>query len=161
MSAYLVEQDKEAYAQLAKIPQRYPDIEVKTYPGDFLTVLPTILADIPVQAFAFFFVDPKGWRFRLHDLAAMLQRPKSECASACAARRCRGTGPGRPRPRSQRGLRTADPLLCRLRFRSRGVDFWLGRLRNDDPVDAHAVGLGGRKREAKLLAHHAGKEPAD
>jgi three-Cys-motif partner protein len=78
MSAYLVEQDAESYAQLAKIPPRYLDIEVKTYHGDFLTVLPTILADIPAQAFAFFFVDPKGWRFRLHDLAAMLQRSKSE-----------------------------------------------------------------------------------
>jgi three-Cys-motif partner protein len=77
-SAYLVEQDAEAYAQLAEILRRYPDIEIKTYPGDFLTVLPTIIADIPAQAFSFFFVDPRGWRFRLHDLAVMLQRPKSE-----------------------------------------------------------------------------------
>lgn len=78
MSAYLVEQDTGAYTQLAKIPPRYPTIEIKTYPGDFLTVLPTILSEVPEQAFTFFLVDPKGWRFRLDDLAAMLQRLNSE-----------------------------------------------------------------------------------
>ncbi len=78
MSAYLVEQDPAAYARLASIPGRYPDIEIKTYPSDFLKALPVILADIPPTAFAFFFIDPKGWRFRLHDLAKMLQRARSE-----------------------------------------------------------------------------------
>src|ERR1041385_3245929 len=78
MSAYLVEKDPKAYSHLAQVPPRYPDLDVKTYPGHFLTVLPTILSSIPSDAFAFFFIDPKGWRFRLRDLAKMLERPKSE-----------------------------------------------------------------------------------
>jgi three-Cys-motif partner protein len=78
MSAHLVEQDSAAYARLATIGSRYPDVEVKTYPEDFLKALPAILADIPPSAFTFFFIDPKGWRFRLHNLAAMLKRPRSE-----------------------------------------------------------------------------------
>ena len=78
MSAYLVEQNSAAYHQLAGVSARYPDIEVNTYHDDFLKALPLILSDIPPAAFAFFFIDPKGWRFRLHDLAKMLQRPRSE-----------------------------------------------------------------------------------
>ena len=78
MSVYLVEQDPRAYAKLATIQSRYPDIEVKTYEGDFLGVLPAILGAVPPQAFAFFFIDPKGWRFRLLDLAKMLERRNSE-----------------------------------------------------------------------------------
>ena len=54
MSAYLVEQDPKTYAKLATIQARYPEIEVKTYEGDFLGVLPAILAAVPPQAFAFF-----------------------------------------------------------------------------------------------------------
>jgi three-Cys-motif partner protein len=78
MSAYLVEQDSVAYSSLAKAAARYPDIEVKTFHDDFLNALPAILGDIPPQAFVFFFIDPKGWRFRLHNLAKMLQRGRSE-----------------------------------------------------------------------------------
>jgi three-Cys-motif partner protein len=78
MSAYLVEQDSVAYGKLAGIAARYPDVEVRTYHDDFLKALPTILGNIPPEAFTFFFIDPKGWRFRLHDLAKMLQRARSE-----------------------------------------------------------------------------------
>lgn len=78
MSAHLVEKDRDAYARLAGIGRRFPDIEVKTYPEGFLNALPAILANIPATAFTFFFVDPKGWRFRLHDLERMLKRPHSE-----------------------------------------------------------------------------------
>jgi len=78
MSAYLVEQDSVAYGRLTGIAGRYSDIEVKTYHKDFLKALPVILDDIPPSAFAFVFIDPKGWRFRLHDLAKMLQRARSE-----------------------------------------------------------------------------------
>jgi len=78
MSAYLVEQDSAAYDRLAGVATRYPDVEVKTFHHDFLKALPAILEIIPSQAFAFFFIDPKGWRFRLHDLAKMLQRDHSE-----------------------------------------------------------------------------------
>jgi three-Cys-motif partner protein len=78
MSAYLVEQDSAAYRRLAGISSQYPDVEVRTYHDDFLRALPTILGNISPAAFSFFFIDPKGWRFRLHDLAKMLQRGRSE-----------------------------------------------------------------------------------
>lgn len=78
MSAHLVERDPDAYQKLASIPIRYPDITVKTYEGDFLTVLPTILSRIPTDAFTFFFIDPKGWRLPLMALAPLLQRANSE-----------------------------------------------------------------------------------
>lgn len=78
MSAFLVERDAEAYKKLAQVPAKYPDIAVKTYAADFLTVLPEILKDIPADAFTFFLIDPKGWRIPLRALEPMLARPKSE-----------------------------------------------------------------------------------
>jgi three-Cys-motif partner protein len=78
MSAFLVERDAEAYKKLAQVPSKYPDVAIKTYPADFLTILPKILKDIPGDAFAFFLIDPKGWRIPLNTLAPMLARPHSE-----------------------------------------------------------------------------------
>jgi len=78
MSALLVERDPAAYKKLAQIPPRFPDVSIHVYPADFLTVLPTILKDIPANAFAFFLVDPRGWRIRLRALNEMLARPSSE-----------------------------------------------------------------------------------
>jgi three-Cys-motif partner protein len=78
MSAHLVERDVEAYKLLAKVAARYPDVEVKTYSADFLTVLPDILRDTPNDAFAFFLIDPKGWRIPLRTLSPMLARSNSE-----------------------------------------------------------------------------------
>jgi three-Cys-motif partner protein len=78
MSAYLVEKKRAAYARLATIPLQYPDIEIKTYHADFLTVLPQILADIPKDAFVLFLIDPKGWRIPLKSLKDLLARPNSE-----------------------------------------------------------------------------------
>jgi three-Cys-motif partner protein len=78
MSAHLVERDPTAYARLTKVPERYPDILVRTYQGAFLAALPTILKDIPRDAFTFFFVDPKGWGIPLQSLQPMLARRNSE-----------------------------------------------------------------------------------
>jgi three-Cys-motif partner protein len=78
MSAFLVERDPSAYQQLARVPARYPDLKVETYNDDFLTVLPKILKDIPRDAFAFFLIDPKGWRIPLRELQALLARQHSE-----------------------------------------------------------------------------------
>jgi hypothetical protein len=78
MSAFLVERDPEAHKKLAQVLARYPDISIKTYSADFLTVLSTILNDIPADAFAFFLIDPKGWRIPLNAFAPMLARPNSE-----------------------------------------------------------------------------------
>jgi len=78
MSAHLVERDATAYARLAEVPQRYPDIAVSTYSGDFVGLIPTVLKAIPANAFAFFFIDPKGWRIPLQQLAPLLSRSNSE-----------------------------------------------------------------------------------
>lgn len=78
MSAYLVERDADAYAQLAQVPAKFPDIAIKTYNADFLDVMPAILADIPKEAFAFFLIDPKGWRIPLERLRPLLARQNSE-----------------------------------------------------------------------------------
>ena len=78
MSAYLVERDPSAYQQLANIPPRYPDVKIKLYNDDFLTVLSKILKDVPKDAFVFFLIDPKGWRIPLGALKALLARPRSE-----------------------------------------------------------------------------------
>jgi three-Cys-motif partner protein len=78
MTAFLVEQHAKAYAQLANIQSLFPDIEIKTYHDDFISIVPRIVADIPPTAFAFFFIDPKGWGIPLLKLRPMLARPKSE-----------------------------------------------------------------------------------
>lgn len=78
MSAFLVERDATAYEKLAKIPAKYPDITIRTYNANFLDVVDKILGDIPKDAFAFFFVDPKGWRIPLHRLESLLGRQHSE-----------------------------------------------------------------------------------
>ena len=78
MSAFLVERDKTAYGRLAQVPERYPDVMIKTHCADFLDVAPTILGEIPSSAFAFFLIDPKGWRVPLKLLAPLLARGNSE-----------------------------------------------------------------------------------
>jgi three-Cys-motif partner protein len=78
MTALLVEQHPKAFRQLATIITRFPAIEIKAYPADFISVVPEIMKDIPRDAFAFFFIDPKGWRIPLLNLQPMLSRPKSE-----------------------------------------------------------------------------------
>jgi len=78
MSAFLVERDTGAYERLAQLPAKYPDIAIKTYPADFLAVLPDILNDIPQNAFAFFLIDPKGWRIPLNVLSPIFARASSE-----------------------------------------------------------------------------------
>jgi three-Cys-motif partner protein len=78
MSAFLVERDPTAYNKLAGVVTRYPDINVKTYPQEFMIALPNILKAIPKDAFAFFLIDPKGWRIPLQALQQMLGRQHSE-----------------------------------------------------------------------------------
>jgi three-Cys-motif partner protein len=78
MSAFLVERDQSPYEKLEQLPARYPDVSIKTYSSDFIAVLPAILKEIPPDAFAFFLIDPKGWRIPLRSLGEMLVRPKSE-----------------------------------------------------------------------------------
>lgn len=78
MSAFLVERDRSAHEKLACIAPRFSDVAVKPYNADFLSVLPAILEDIPKGAFAFFLIDPKGWRIPLLALKALLARSGAE-----------------------------------------------------------------------------------
>jgi three-Cys-motif partner protein len=78
MAAYLVERDPAAYAMLTQVAARFSDVTVHTYNGDFLTVLPTIMRDIPKSAFAFSLIDPMGWRIALRGVAPLLARHHSE-----------------------------------------------------------------------------------
>jgi three-Cys-motif partner protein len=78
MSAHLVERDPNAYARLAEVPERFPDVSVSTYAGEFVGLIPTLVKAIPSGAFAFIFIDPKGWSIRLQQLAPLLLRRNSE-----------------------------------------------------------------------------------
>jgi three-Cys-motif partner protein len=78
MSAFLVEKDPGAYANLQAAQALFPEVEIKTYPGSFIDQAPNILRDIPSRAFAFFFIDPKGWGIDMKRIAPLLRRPHSE-----------------------------------------------------------------------------------
>ena len=47
MTALLVEQNAKAHARLATIQPKYPDIAIKTYPADFISVVPAIVERHP------------------------------------------------------------------------------------------------------------------
>jgi three-Cys-motif partner protein len=78
MTALLVEKDPRAYARLKTVAERFPDITIKTYPADFISAVPELARDIPREAFAFFLIDPKGWRIPLEKLRQLLARPQSQ-----------------------------------------------------------------------------------
>ncbi|MGC1305486.1 MAG: three-Cys-motif partner protein TcmP [Caulobacteraceae bacterium] len=78
MSVYLVERAAGPYANLEALKPKFPDIAIHTFHADFVATAPQILAQIPAAAFAFFFIDPKGWRIDMAQLEALLKRPKSE-----------------------------------------------------------------------------------
>ncbi|MFM9859040.1 three-Cys-motif partner protein TcmP [Pseudoxanthobacter sp. M-2] len=78
MSAFLVEKDPGAYANLQAAKALFPDVQMKTYPGSFIDQAPSILRDIPPRAFAFVFIDPKGWGIDMKRIAPLLRRPHSE-----------------------------------------------------------------------------------
>lgn len=78
MTAYLVEKSAGAYANLEAIKPKFPDIEIHTFNSDFVAIAPKLLAQIPPGAFAFFFIDPKGWGIEIAQLAPLLRRPSSE-----------------------------------------------------------------------------------
>jgi hypothetical protein len=63
---------------LDAIKAKFPDVAIHTYNADFVATASTILKDIPPAAFAFFFVDPKGWRIDIQQLAPLLSRANSE-----------------------------------------------------------------------------------
>lgn len=78
MTALLVERSRQAYSQLERIGEKFPQVVVRTYHGDFLEKLPVLLQDIPRGAFTFFLIDPKGWKIPLERLKPLLRRERSE-----------------------------------------------------------------------------------
>lgn len=78
MTAILIEKSPSAYRELTTLPPKFPDIEVVPLNGDFVSLIPTILAKIPSGAFSFFLLDPKGWRIPLAALHPLLSRDNSE-----------------------------------------------------------------------------------
>jgi three-Cys-motif partner protein len=78
MTAILVEKSPAAFKQLETLPPKFPDINVKPLKGDFVGLIPSILEEVPKDAFAFFLLDPKGWRIPLRTLQPLLGRANSE-----------------------------------------------------------------------------------
>jgi three-Cys-motif partner protein len=78
MSAILIEKSPAAFQQLQTLPPKFPDLDVKPLKGDFVGLIPTILGLLPKDAFAFFLLDPKGWRIPLKAVQPLLARPNSE-----------------------------------------------------------------------------------
>jgi three-Cys-motif partner protein len=78
MRAMLVEKSATAFRELTKVPARYPDIEVCPYHGEFVPLVPALLRDMAPKAFAFIFIDPKGWRIDIDNLAPLLRRANAE-----------------------------------------------------------------------------------
>jgi three-Cys-motif partner protein len=79
--ALYIEKDGAAFARLdAYVRERTPTgIEAKPLEGDFVTLQQTILDWCGSTAFAFFFLDPKGWKsVGVKTLQSLLARPESE-----------------------------------------------------------------------------------
>ena len=78
MHAMLVEKRASAFAELEKIPAKFPDINIQPFRGEFVSLVPTLLQKMPAKSFAFAFIDPKGWRIDIDALAALLRRQNTE-----------------------------------------------------------------------------------
>jgi len=78
MSAHLVEKDLAAFQKLKAATVQFPDVQIQTYHGSFIDLASAISQSLPSRAFAFFFIDPKGWRIDMPRLAPLLRRPNSE-----------------------------------------------------------------------------------
>lgn len=78
MKAVLVEERAKAFAALQQLQPKYPDVEITPLRGDFRELIDTIMAAIPSSGFAFFLIDPKGWRIPMAKLDRLVSRPNSE-----------------------------------------------------------------------------------
>ncbi len=78
MRALLVEKNLKAFNNLKAIPVRFPDIEIEPFPGEFVSLVPTLIGRIPAKAFSFIFLDPKGWRIDMNAIAPLIRRPNCE-----------------------------------------------------------------------------------
>jgi three-Cys-motif partner protein len=78
MKAVLVEKSPKAYRALQGLQTNYPDVEVKPLNKDFRDTVDQLIAEIPAGAFTFIFLDPKGWRISMEQVAPLLRQPNSE-----------------------------------------------------------------------------------
>jgi three-Cys-motif partner protein len=78
MTALLVERDRDAYQRLQEIIPRYPDITIKTFPGEFVPLIGDLIKAIPTGGFTFVLMDPKGWKIDMNTVAPLISRPNTE-----------------------------------------------------------------------------------
>lgn len=75
--AILVEKNPDAFGRLSGLVERYPDIQIETLQGEFLDLCPRIRRSLG-RAFAFVFVDPKGFGIDTGKLASLITYEKCE-----------------------------------------------------------------------------------
>jgi len=78
MTAHLVEKDPGAFARLAELQALFPSVEVVTHNDDFTQIAPMIAGAIPIRAFSFVLVDPKGFSLDLQALRSLIGRDRCE-----------------------------------------------------------------------------------
>jgi three-Cys-motif partner protein len=81
MRALYIELDKQAFGRLSGYLEKAtpPGVDAQCKEGDFLALRQDILNWCGDTAFAFFFIDPKGWKtVGVPNLRALLARPRSE-----------------------------------------------------------------------------------
>ncbi len=78
MTAHLIEKSGRASQELAKLPPKFPDIEVIPHKGDFVAIAEALAKQIPRNAFVFLFIDPKGWRIDIQAIQPLLGMPNCE-----------------------------------------------------------------------------------
>lgn len=78
MTALLVEKSPAAYARLDTVKAKFPDIDIRTFKGDFVELIPALIAAIPANAFTFILIDPKGYAIDMKAVAPLLARPRTE-----------------------------------------------------------------------------------
>lgn len=81
MRSLYIELDKRAFSRLSDYLKKATPagVDAECRPGDFLTLREEILKWCGNTAFAFFFIDPKGWKtVSVPNLRVLLARPRSE-----------------------------------------------------------------------------------
>jgi three-Cys-motif partner protein len=80
--ALFIEQDQKAYEKLENFLQSKKDfgVETESFQGEFFALRPDILNWCAKDSFAFFFIDPTGWKYvvELSTLEPLLRRRNSE-----------------------------------------------------------------------------------
>lgn len=78
VTAHLVETRSEAYRELQQLQPRFPEVIIRPRHANFVDVAGEIAASISSSAFAFLFIDPKGWRIDMRRIAPLLQLSNCE-----------------------------------------------------------------------------------